>query len=170
MLWEPLTSLSKNSPCEILPTCPFHSLLPFAHHLYFRTITVLVWLFSILLHLSSFLLIYFCPFSFCSAFPNIQEWTSNLWEQSRKFWIDKARFSIAGWQKRQGYLWTLTCHWIFFPATLWLSKFNVVHGNFYKGRSTTDLLKNHHDPRLLGFRPSHLENTLCAQRPRAVLL
>lgn len=50
----------------------------------------------------------------------------------------------------------------------------MVHGNFYRDRSTTDLLKNHIGHRPLESRPSQLANTLClnenAQRPRTVLL
>lgn len=53
---------------------------------------------------------------------------------------------------------------------LGLSKCNVVHGNFDRGRSTTDLLRNHNGHRPLGSRTSQLVNILClngkAQRPR----
>lgn len=43
-----------------------------------------------------------------------------------------------------------------FPVMLWLSKFNMVHENFYRDRSTADLLKNNIDHRPLGSRISQL--------------
>lgn len=112
MLWRALTSPPQKLAPKIPPNCTFH-FTPF-HHLFFEAITALVCLFSVLLHLLSFLLTYFCPFSFCSALQNNREWTSNLWGQEvRNSEWTKARFSLADWQKRWGCLWTLTCHCTF---------------------------------------------------------